>query len=67
MLPADGSTVNISDYPDLFSLIGTNYGGDGVSTFNLPDLTAAAPNGTQYLVCVTGTNPNPTSRAKKVR
>lgn len=34
----DGSTVSVQAYPALFSLIGTLYGGDGVSTFGLPDL-----------------------------
>ena len=35
----DGSAISRSAYPDLFALIGTLYGsGDGVSTFNLPDL-----------------------------
>lgn len=35
----DGSIVNRSEYPDLFSAIGTNWGqGDGATTFHLPDL-----------------------------
>ena len=35
----DGSAVSRTAYPDLFALIGTLYGeGDGVSTFNLPNL-----------------------------
>jgi microcystin-dependent protein len=34
----DGSLVSISNYQALFALIGTTYGGDGVSTFALPDL-----------------------------
>ncbi len=34
----DGSTVPISQYDVLYNLIGTTYGGDGVSTFALPDL-----------------------------
>ena len=34
----DGSTLNKADYPELFDVIGTVYGGDGVTTFNLPDL-----------------------------
>lgn len=32
----DGSTLNIDDYPDLFAVIGTTWGGDGVTTFQLP-------------------------------
>ena len=34
----DGSTLSIAQNDVLFSLIGTTYGGDGQSTFNLPDL-----------------------------
>ncbi len=33
----DGSLLPISQYEALFSLIGTIYGGDGVTTFALPD------------------------------
>jgi microcystin-dependent protein len=34
----DGSLLPIADNSALFNLIGTTYGGDGVSTFALPDL-----------------------------
>ncbi len=34
----DGSTMSIADNETLFNLIGTTYGGDGVTTFSLPDL-----------------------------
>jgi len=34
----DGQTLRISDNPALFRLLGTTYGGDGITTFNLPDL-----------------------------
>ena len=38
-LNADGSAVSREDYKELFSAIGVRFGsGDGVSTFNLPDL-----------------------------
>ena len=36
---ADGSTLAIAQYTALFSIIGTTYGGDGESTFMLPNLT----------------------------
>ena len=32
-----GQTLNITDYPDLFGVIGNTYGGDGITTFCLPD------------------------------
>jgi microcystin-dependent protein len=34
----DGRILSISQNTALFSLIGTTYGGDGISTFALPDL-----------------------------
>ena len=45
-LPADGQTLSISNYDALFALLGTTYGGDGVNTFNLPDLRGSAAVGT---------------------
>jgi microcystin-dependent protein len=38
-----GQLLPISEYPALFNLIGTTYGGDGVSTFALPDLRGRVP------------------------
>jgi microcystin-dependent protein len=37
-LPANGTTLNISTNTALFSLLGTTYGGNGTTTFALPDL-----------------------------
>lgn len=38
-LLCDGREVTRTDYPELYSAIGTTYGsGDGTSTFNLPDM-----------------------------
>lgn len=34
----DGSLLSISNYQELFSILGTTYGGDGRTTFGLPDL-----------------------------
>ena len=42
-LPCDGSLLDISQYSTLFNLIGTTYGGDGQSTFAVPDLRGRAP------------------------
>jgi microcystin-dependent protein len=39
----NGALLNIQDNPDLFSLIGTYYGGDGEHTFRLPDLQGRVP------------------------
>ncbi|WP_341833414.1 phage tail protein [Paenibacillus pectinilyticus] len=39
----DGQVLPISEYETLFQLIGTTYGGDGQSTFALPDLRSRVP------------------------
>ncbi|TWT81903.1 Phage Tail Collar Domain protein [Planctomycetes bacterium CA13] len=39
----DGQTLPISQNSALFSLLGTIYGGDGRTTFQLPDLRGRAP------------------------
>jgi len=56
-LPADGRILAIQSNAALFSLLGTDYGGNGISNFALPDLRPAAPNNTQYLICVSGIFP----------
>jgi microcystin-dependent protein len=45
-LPADGRLMSIAQNTALFSLIGTTYGGDGITTFALPDLRGRAAIGT---------------------
>lgn len=39
----NGATLAISENDVLFNLIGTTYGGDGVNTFNLPNLSSRVP------------------------
>ena len=41
--PCDGRLLPISEYDALFALIGTTYGGDGQTTFALPDLRGRLP------------------------
>lgn len=36
-LECNGATLNIADYPSLYAVILTRYGGDGVTTFKLPN------------------------------
>jgi len=38
--PANGAVLQISQYSALFSLLGTTYGGDGRTTFALPNIPA---------------------------
>jgi microcystin-dependent protein len=43
-MQCDGQLLPISgDYEPLFNLIGTTYGGDGQTTFGLPDLQSRVP------------------------
>lgn len=39
----DGSLIAIAQNTALFSILGTTYGGDGITTFALPDLRGRAP------------------------
>ena len=41
----------------LFSVIGTNHGGDGVHTFNLPKIDSLSQYGPHYIICVQGNYP----------
>lgn len=52
----DGSPQAISENETLFQLIGTTYGGDGQSTFNLPDLRGRIPvhQGSGFLLAESG-------------
>lgn len=56
-----GQSLSISDYQALFQLLGTTYGGDGQTIFNLPDLRSRLPihqgpdgQGNNYTVGQTG-------------
>ena len=39
----DGSLLSIAQWSALFSILGTSYGGDGRTTFGLPDLRGRVP------------------------
>jgi microcystin-dependent protein len=39
----NGQLLNIADNDALFSILGTTYGGDGITTFALPDLRGRVP------------------------
>ncbi len=56
-LPADGRLLPISQNTALFSVLGTNFGGNGTTNFALPDLRKFAPQGLQYSICVVGIFP----------
>lgn len=52
----DGQLMSIADNTALFNLIGTYYGGDGLSTFALPDLRGRVPvhQSSKYVLGETG-------------
>ena len=52
----DGDVLNIVDHPNLFALFGTSYGGDGITTFAVPDMRSRAPihKSADFLVGETG-------------
>ena len=52
----EGQLIPISEYETLFNLIGTTYGGDGQSTFALPDLRGRIPihQGNGFILAETG-------------
>jgi hypothetical protein len=55
--PAEGQILTFAANSALGSIIGNIYGGNGSSTFALPDLRSAAPNGLTYVICTTGAFP----------
>ncbi len=50
----DGRSLPIMQYQALFSLLGTKYGGDGRTVFNLPNLTTESGS---YQICINGIYP----------
>ena len=48
---ANGQLLPISGNVALFSLLSTRYGGNGKTTFAVPNLDKAAPNGLTYSIC----------------
>ncbi len=48
----DGQLLPIAEYPALFSLIGNTFGGDGKTTFALPNYRKLAPAGSNYYIAL---------------
>lgn len=42
-MPCDGRLLDIAKYQALYSLLGINFGGDGKTTFGLPDMRGMTP------------------------
>ena len=56
-----GQSLPISQYQALFSLLGIQYGGDGQTSFCLPNLIDKSPTdsvkGLRYIICYEGVYP----------
>ena len=57
-VPASGQLLPINQNTALFALIGTTYGGNGTTTFALPDLRPVTPNNMTYSICIVGIFPS---------
>ena len=63
-MACDGALLPIAQYSALFSLLGTQYGGDGIQTFALPNFNPIRCDGTGaqgtviLIICVTGLYPS---------
>jgi len=54
----DGRTLNIMPYQALFALIGVTYGGNGSTTFGLPNMLGQEPQpGMNYYIVTEGLFP----------
>jgi microcystin-dependent protein len=47
-----GQLLPVNEFAQLFQLIGTTYGGDGESTFALPNATGPESEGTALGICI---------------
>jgi hypothetical protein len=56
-IPARGQLLSISQNSALFALLGTTYGGDGQTTFALPDMRPVTPNNMTWMICDIGVFP----------
>ena len=59
-LRCDGRLLSIASHVALFSLLGTTFGGDGLTKFALPNYDPAAPRGSKYVIVAEGTFPRAT-------
>ena len=58
-MSCQGQLLPIAQNQALFSLIGVTYGGDGRTTFNIPDLRGAEPlPGMRYFIATEGIYPS---------
>ena len=51
-MACQGQLMPISEFTQLFQLIGTTYGGDGEASFGLPNATGPDSEGTSLNICI---------------
>lgn len=57
-MTCEGQLLKVSQYSALFSLLGATFGGDGMTTFGLPNLKGKEPEkGLHYCIAVEGEYP----------
>ena len=54
----EGQLLSVADNTALFSILGTTYGGDGRTTFGLPDLSDHRPGDVHYIIALQGFYPS---------
>lgn len=60
-MTCEGQTLQIAQYQSLYTLLGTTFGGNGSTTFCLPDLRSAIPIqgiGMHYCIAIQGIYPS---------
>lgn len=58
-MPCYGQTLQIYQYQALFAVLGTKYGGDGTTTFGLPNLKGSEPDPNMgYFIATAGLFPS---------
>lgn len=57
-IPAEGQLLAIQNNMALYAVVGPRFGGNGTTTFALPDLRNQAPNGLAYVICTEGVFPS---------
>jgi microcystin-dependent protein len=57
-IACEGQLLPVAEYTELFSLIRTTFGGDGVTTFGVPDFSSLTDEGGQYCMSLFGIMPN---------
>ncbi len=54
----NGQLLLIDQYAALFSLLGTQFGGDGISTFALPNYASHQPESLHWIIALQGIFPS---------